>query len=373
MSSTDDSTDNIPKTVKGEPIIYDGNRGAADGFLRMLWKYLKGKNKFQLLFDQRAVPMQNGKVACESHTDVKFLNRANGYVDPVVPKDEKKVFTICPATPERLARANAERATPMKELPLVDEISDADAKMYVYAPHLVTAAKHELGNIIALCISGCDEGAELVSDADGDGLVMLQTIMEWAKDPSLEERGVITGRFNKHATKGIEGELSLASLTEFLSTYDKLMLNMPKEEHPTTTTQIQMITNFALKDTEAKPLYKLEIKNKAPTSRADAVKILKDILRSRVFEAELIDGPAVKATGPILHAGLTTPPVPPPPVAEAQIETTAEAVLAFMKKDPKKFGKFLRDKPDKRKAPDDNRDADGRVKAWKPHLGLCKH
>tara|TARA_B110001469_G_scaffold109669_1_gene110960 strand:- start:77 stop:406 length:330 start_codon:yes stop_codon:yes gene_type:complete len=79
-SSTTDKPTNtadcpIFKDRYGEPISYDGNPAGISGVMHEIYQYIKRTGTYQLLFEQRAVPLSNGGMAIDQADNINFIEK----------------------------------------------------------------------------------------------------------------------------------------------------------------------------------------------------------------------------------------------------------------------------------------------------------
>ena len=55
--------------------MYDGNPAGISGVMHEIYQYIKHTGNFQLLFEQRAVPLFNGGMAIDQAENISFIEK----------------------------------------------------------------------------------------------------------------------------------------------------------------------------------------------------------------------------------------------------------------------------------------------------------
>ena len=382
---------NIPVYPDGSRIIASGNDASISAELFEYNRWAKRNGKYALLLEHRAAALPNGVIAVESANTVLFMN--GDLSDPPSPTSRtptKHSFdNPCPPTADRFSRANAALATGT-QVSSISTVPNSHALTVKVAPHVVANESSKLLSSLVHVFGDTDYAEEIIDDADGDGLKLLNALRERERNATAKDRALITAKHQRLIRDGIKGELHLESFTNYLKAYRRETRCVPPTSRLTNEAEVEMISLIATKDPGVREIYELKSTANDPKDLNAAASLLSGILRGRQ-RCEEIDEVVNGATNDA-YVAPAAPPTPAraagaPPAAAAATNALAALAAAGISpaslspeqlaavieavKDPRKTsaGKDKDKDKDKPKIP---RGPDGKPTRWVEGMAKCR-
>lgn len=333
MSTTDKT--NIPTYTDGEVVTWLGSYGTIPGILAETLNYFERNGDHQMLFTHGAVALHNGRVCVPDPTTIQFIRGI--YKDKAAYTGSNR----CPPTAARLSAANAGRGDSAASLnPPLTPVStvSADDRDFIVAPHKIAEDNAALARSLAKVVENAVEGPELIEAANGNGLKFLKLLEDLGNQATGTDIALVTNDFANHVSKGVP-ELTLANLVTYLKLYNRKRRQVPPDERPKASVEVQTISQIAFKASEIRDIWEIKTEaadaaNAAPTTMAEATKILMKILKNRLGAQKLDQGEEPDAR-PVLAATC----VPAEPNASTMRDEITAEILAALARDPKKYPK----------------------------------
>ena len=279
MSSRDDSNLNTenskhPVNSDGHHLRWDSNDAKILGLLEDFYKHCVRNGLHLLLFKHRACTTNNGKIAIPSLSSIPYING-----ELVDGHDFSK---LCPVIGVRVAATVAARVL-AKEAEFKYPVGLTPGSEYILNSFHCDQDDAKLLGLLELIFGkgASEDSNELIDDAAGSGLALIETLRTRAASASTADKAIITAHFDRTKNEGITGELNLASLKAFLTKYKNAKRDLPSGQRPSADAEIEMISLIAFKDSSLRELFELKKEAKPPTTLDGAVTILKSILTSR--------------------------------------------------------------------------------------------
>ena len=287
MSDTED-TDNtvsnkhlLPVTTDGTPIKFKDNAAAIPGILDNVGKFWMREGHFQTFLTTGAVPIRGGRLAVDSVHAVLLIE---GTVDDSTHLTAGPV----PSTAVRLARHSARLvASGGSAYTPPAATAFGPGSQYVKAEHEVKAEDNKLHKSLYHVISGSYMCDSLVENANGSGRALYEALETLGANAEPKEKAVITGTFDRIKTAGIVGELTLASLKAFKTSYTGAKINLVPNTGPSPEAEVEMMNLIAYKSPEVRDMYEVKTTIKPPATMADALLIIEKILSGRTLSEQL--------------------------------------------------------------------------------------
>ena len=375
-NSTESTDINVPTDMQKEPLIWDGNDAKIKGLLFELGRYLQRNSILQTYFAHRAVLLSNGKVAVPSISSIPFimgdLEDSHG-ADIVVHNFTKP----CPAIAERVAAAHAGRAARgQSAFSMPTTVPDH----IVINPLKVQEADGKVLTILNLVFGHADQSEDLIDAADGSGSLLLAALNARAANASVADKAIVASAFDSIKSKGVTGELTVASLKTMTKAYKRAKRDLDPAQHPSAETEVQMVDLVAFKDVSVRDTYEVKCSASPPTTLDAAVTVLNGILTTRLRSEQLL---ASESDSP---SSLLAKSTKVPAIPASAPSTSADALIAALiaklggVPDPNKDTPTST-KKDKGKGKDKDKDKDkgkvkiprkdGKILKWVEGMGLC--
>ena len=236
--STTEHTDHlVPVDSDKEPIVWDGNDAHIAGILYEVGLYYETQGLFQSLFEHRAVTLSNGKLAVESLSSIPFIL---GDIS-----DGSSFDSPCPADAvQRLVDANATTLASGGTIVAAPGTIDRDMP-FIIAKYHVKAEVSRLLTSLKHVIAGAPNAGNLLEAARGDGFKLLKALRDREKLADGRDRALATTRHQSIILKGVQSELTLASLDAFLKTYRRAKRHLPPSSRQSDAEELEMINSIA--------------------------------------------------------------------------------------------------------------------------------
>ena len=400
MSAFDDSKDNkhtsdilVPTDLSGDPIKYDGNVATLAGILYEVGQYCKRNGLFQLLLQHHAADVGRGVIAVKDFSTIPFVlgqatERPRHMGDPCPP-----------TTPARIANYNA---TSMgKFVPLTAAPSGYE-RQFILSPYSVDKEDAHLLRMWTKVLGDADGAMDFVENANGSGVALITAIKDAYRNSKPTDKAAVLAHFKAVESAGVTGEITLESLDAFLKARRRQLICLAPPVRPQPADEVEMINLIAFRDPGIREVYELKVTMTPPTKLDEAVRLIKDTLRSRRRTEEIDSmtnggGPAALAARGMRPAAPTipSPPASPPASELSAITALLTALVAKMPvADPDKpvlndgtkgkkgkKGKAATDAAAAKAAKDADRDKflsslprgkDGTVTRWVEGMSLCR-
>lgn len=391
MSSTTDSTENstitdnsVPTDEAGQPLIWDGNDARNIGLLNETSTFLELNGLHQACIQQRAKLLSNGKLAVESISVVPFILGT-------ITEAPRSLLTLAPPPAERIIEVNAARAAAQLSpyVPITAMPTGASDTVIVQPLHV----KSDCGKLMATLhhvFGHAEPSAALFRAAKGCPYALVSSLIARCNASTMADRSVVSAEFDAIRAGGIPGQLRLDKLTDFNLRYQRAKASLAPSARPSAASEVQMIDLFAFRDADLRHEYRMQSIATPPADMTAAIKIIRDILTSRLRAEQLDAATAGEQPTSFIaaDAGGTKPgPTQPPPTGAATDAAKLEALAALAAslgiKDPTKLLSALKKTKGKGKGPKDKgkgeekkvkvpRDSDGKILRWVEGMGPCK-
>ena len=383
MSDDDNNINTVPYDqpvdITGATITWDDNPASLAGVLHEASKFYQQNGLFQPLIQHGGVVNRQGKLALEHPSSVTFITAAK--VDAADEINGPRNFEA-PALPGPLRFQQFLAKNPSSKETLKTQLTDDEKLEYTVAPFLVQENDSKFLSSLKHIIKHSDRAEELMEKAAGSGRGLIYALKDVQAEAIGRDRAVISTEFTKITEAGVKGELTLASIKEYSTKYNKALRNMSVDARPKDESAVEMWSTIAYKDPELREAFehrmttayeKAEAKHEVVTG-AQTLEIIKAILRGR-GASEKIDqmtsgGSALAAKQQVVDN--LDAKIKHLEALAAQVE--AKANLELKKKKPWDKGKKIVD-PAKnaKKAAAPPSDADGKVKPPRGSDGRITH
>ena len=183
---------------------------------------IKRTGQYQLLFEQRAVPLSNGSMAIDQADSITFIEKR-------MPNAPTYDFdNPCPPTYTRIHDYNvmALSSTPHRTIatPTNTPVPKEQSRNYLASEHKVNEELRSLMGSLAQCFVDRDAAHSIIEKCDGDGFEFLKL---WRADMSKikpSDLALVTTKRDSAYTRGLNGELTIDSLNNFIKFFSQLRI-----------------------------------------------------------------------------------------------------------------------------------------------------
>ena len=201
----------------GDAIMYDSNPACIPGVLHDINECIQRTGFYQLLLEDRAVPLPNGSLAIDHPDSINFIEKR-------FPNATKYGWDKpCPDTRARYGEYNVKAlsSTPARKTvtPTNDPIPKELSKNYIAAPHKIKEELRSFMCSLAHTFRDKEKANDLIAKCGGDGFKFLEL---WRADiAKIKPSGialVCTLRDN-FFNRGIVGDLTYESLNKYFKEF----------------------------------------------------------------------------------------------------------------------------------------------------------
>lgn len=280
-----------PVLIDGTPItLVDTNDANINGVLDAYDKWCIRTNYFTALVKYHAASVK-GRIYIDHPHAVPFILG-----------DIKTTYSFenpSPPTPVKMLKYNSHVAASggkIKAIVPADTVPTEHSKLFIHNPLEVAAEKARYLTSLNYIFGKADWAADATEEAAGDGLHYRKLIADRGAKASLKDRTAAASKFEAIRTRGVTGELTIATLDSHLREYK--LLKIGQQETPKDLTEAMMINKIALKDPTVGEQYELKATLTPPTDLKSATALLKSILLGRQRDHEIRE----------IEGGLAVPP-----------------------------------------------------------------